>query len=70
MSEYLKTSAMALHIGYSSDFLLKHRGLHFFEGVHYFTKDKRINWKVEKMTAWVEGTEVSDKAKEILDMVS
>jgi len=70
MSDYLKTKDMALKIGYSPDFLLKNRGIVFFEGIHFFTKDKRINWKVDRVKAWIEGKEVSEQAKNILDMVS
>jgi len=68
-SHYLKTNSMAELIGYSGDYLLKNREILFFENVHYFSKDKRINWKVSKMIEWVENENISDKAKEILDLV-
>lgn len=67
---YLKTNDMAKLIGYSGDFLLKNRDLFFFEGIHYFPKEKRIDWKVSKMIEWVENQTMSDQAKQILDMVS
>ncbi len=67
---YLKTNDMAKMIGYSKDYLLKHRGVLFFENIHYFSKDKRTNWKVSKILEWVENKYVSDKAKDILDLVS
>jgi hypothetical protein len=67
---YLKTNDMAKLIGYSRDYLLKNREIIFFEGIHYFSKDKRLNWKVEKMIEWVEGNSLSDKAKNILNLVS
>jgi len=67
---YLKTNAMAKLIGYSGDYLLKNREVLFFEGIHYFPKEKRLDWKVSKMIEWVENQNLSDKAKEILDMVS
>jgi len=67
---YLKTNDMAKMIGYSKDYLLKNRGILFFENIHYFSKDKRINWKVSKILEWVENTNVSSKAKDILDLVS
>ena len=67
---YLKTNDMAKLIGYSGDFLLKNRDLLFFEGIHYFPKEKRIDWKVSKMIEWVESQTMSDQAKQILDMVS
>ena len=67
---YLKTNDMAKLIGYSRDYLLNHREILFFEEIHYFSKKKRINWKVSKMIEWVENEDLSDKAKEILDMVS
>lgn len=67
---YLKTKEMAQVIGYSSDFLLNNRNLLFFEDEHYFTKNKRINWKVSKMIDWVENRNVSPKANAILEMVS
>ena len=68
--EYLKTNDMAKLIGYSADYLLKHRGDIFFEGVHFFPKEKRIDWKVAKMIEWVENKNISDEARHILDMVS
>ncbi|UFH58861.1 hypothetical protein [Sulfurovum mangrovi] len=68
--QYLKTNDMAKMIGYSKDYLLKHKGVFFFEGTHYFTKQKRTNWKVSSMIAWIENKNLSDKAKEILDLVS
>jgi len=67
---YLKTKDMAKLIGYSGDYLLKNREILFFEDVHYFSKEKRINWKISKMIEWVENQNLSDKAKEILDVVS
>jgi len=67
---YLKTNDMAKLIGYSRDYLLKNREIIFFEGIHYFPKDKRLDWKVEKMIEWVEGNSLSDKAKNILNLVS
>ncbi len=67
---YLKTNDMAKLIGYSGDYLLKNREVLFFEGVHYFPKEKRLDWKVAKMIEWVEGNSISDKAKDILDLVS
>ena len=67
---YLKTSHMAKLIGYSKDYLLKNRGILFFENVHYFVKERRTDWKVIKMIEWVENKNVSDKAKSILDLVS
>lgn len=67
---YLKTKQMAQLIGYSSDFLLNNRELVFFESEHYFTKNKRINWKVSKMIDWVENRDISTKANTILEMVS
>ena len=69
-SKYLKTNDMAKLIGYSGDYLLKNREVFFFEGIHYFPKDKRIDWKVSKMIEWIENKNLSDKAKEILDLVS
>ena len=69
-SLYLKTKDMAKLIGYSGDYLLKNREILFFEDVHYFSKEKRINWKTSKMIEWVENQNLSDKAKEILDVVS
>ena len=70
-SHYLKTSDMALLIGYSSDYLLKNKEVLFFEDIHYFSKNKRTNWKVSMMIAWVENkNQISQKAKDILDVVS
>lgn len=69
-SRYLKTNDMAKLIGYSRDYLLKNRDIYFFEGVHYFIKDKRHNWKVQKMISWVENQSISEKAKDIVDLVS
>ena len=68
-SKYLKTNDMAKLIGYSGDYLLKNREIFFFEGIHYFPKDKRIDWKVSKMVEWIENKNLSDKAKAILDLV-
>lgn len=70
INNYLKTKAMANYLGYSSDFLLNNRDLIFFEGVHYFPKGKRIDWKVPTMESWVENKSVSAQALEILEMVS
>lgn len=67
---YLKTNDMAKLIGYSGDYLLKNRGVLFIEGVHFFPKSKRVDWKISKMIEWVEGKNISSKAKEILDLVS
>jgi len=67
---YLKTNDMAKLIGYSGDYLLKNREILFFEGIHYFPKEKRIDWKVLKMVEWVENQSISDQAKQILDKVS
>ncbi len=67
---YLKTNAMAKLIGYSGDYLLKNREVLFFEGIHYFPKEKRLDWKVAKMIEWVEGNSISNQAKNILDLVS
>jgi len=61
---------MAKLIGYSGDYLLKNREILFFKGVHFFPKEKRIDWKVDKMIEWVEGNSLSDQAKNILDLVS
>jgi len=69
-SLYLKTNNMAILIGYSRDYLLNNREILFFKDLHYFPKEKRIDWKVEKMIEWVENKDLSDKAKEILDLVS
>ena len=70
MNMYLKTKKMAEILGYSSDFLLNNRGLIFFEILHYFTKDKRINWKIAAMTDWIENKNVSIQALKILEKVS
>ncbi len=67
---YLKTKQMAEMIGYSPDFLLNNRDLLFFEGEHYFTKNRRINWKVSKVIDWVENREVSSKALQMLERIS
>jgi len=67
---YLKTRDMAKLIGYSPDYLLKNREIMFFKNVHYFPKQKRIDWKISKMIEWVENKTISIQAKEILDMVS
>lgn len=67
---YLKTKDMGKLIGYSSDFLLKHREVLFFENEHYFPKRKRIDWKVSIMIEWVENETLSERAKKILDFVS
>jgi hypothetical protein len=67
---YLKTNDMAKLIGYSGDYLLKNREILFFKGVHFFPKEKRIDWKVDKMIEWVEGNSLSDQAKNILGLVS
>lgn len=67
---YLSTNKMAKLIGYSSDYLLKNRDILFFEQVHYFPKDNRINWKVSKMIEWIENKNISPQAKIILDFVS
>jgi len=67
---YMKTKTMAKCLGYSADFLLNNRDIIFFEGEHYFTKDKRINWKISAMTNWIENRSVSVQAQEILKMVS
>jgi len=67
---YLKTNDMAKLIGYSGDYLLKNRSILFFENVHYFPKEKRLDWKVLKMIEWVENQNLSTQAKSILDLVS
>ena len=67
---YYKTNDMAKLIGYSGDYLLKNREILFFKDIHFFPKEKRIDWKVDKMIQWVENQNLSDKAKEILDVVS
>ena len=61
---------MAALIGYSGDYLLQNREVLFFEGTHFFPKEKRIDWKVSKMIEWIENKNLSDKAKDILDLVS
>lgn len=66
---YLKTNDMAKLIGYSGDYLLNNRNVIFFEGVHYFPKSKRIDWKVSAIIDWVENQTISSQAKEILDLV-
>ena len=70
MPLYLKTNDMAKLIGYSGDYLLKNREIIFMQGVHYFPKNKRIDWKVTKVLEWVENQNLSDKAKDIIDLVS
>lgn len=69
-SLYLQTRQMARLLGYSKDFLLKNRGILFFEGVHYFRKPRRTDWKVSAMIDWVENRGLSEQAKSILDLVS
>lgn len=66
----MKTKQIAEILGYSSDFLLNNRDILFFEGEHYFTQNSRINWKISKMTDWIENRNVSTQAQEILKMVS
>ncbi len=66
---YLKTNDMAKLIGYSGDYLLKNREIIFIQGVHYFPKAKRIDWKVSKILEWVENKNLSLQAKEILNLV-
>jgi len=68
--QYLKTNDMAAYLGYSGDFLLKNRQILFFKDVHYFPKDKRTNWKVSEMVAWVENKNMTQQVKNILDWVS
>jgi len=68
--KYLRTRDMARMLGYSSDYLLSNRGIEFQEGLHYFPKTKRIDWKVEKMIAWVENQNIGTHAQKILDMVT
>ena len=70
MPLYLKTNDMAKLIGYSGDYLLKNREIIFMQGVHYFPKSKRIDWKVSRVLEWVENQNLSDKAKDIIDLVS
>jgi len=67
---YMKTSHMAKSLGYSSDFLLNNRELIFFEDEHYFTKSRRIDWKIDVMIDWIENRKISTQALEILEMVS
>jgi len=67
---YMKTTAMAKVLGYSSDFLLNNRDIIFFEGEHYFPQGNRINWKISAMTNWIENRTISNQAQEILKMVS
>lgn len=67
---YLKTNDMAKLVGYSGDYLLKNRDTVFLKGVHYFPKEKRIDWKVSKVIEWVENQNLSAQAKNILDLVS
>jgi len=67
---YLKTNDMAKLIGYSGDYLLKNREVLFFQNVHYFPKEKRLDWKVDKLIEWVENKNLSTQAKAILDLVS
>lgn len=69
-AQYLKTNDMAAYLGYSGDFLLKNREILFFKDVHYFPKDKRTNWKVSEMVAWVENKNMTQQVKNILDWVS
>ena len=69
-SLFLKTNDMAKLIGYSGDYLLKNREVLFFEGTHYFPKEKRIDWKIAPMVEWVENKNISAQAKTILDLVS
>jgi len=66
---YLKTNDMAKRMGYSGDYLLKNRDIIFFEHEHYFPKEKRIDWKVDKMIEWIENKNLSTQAKNILDLV-
>jgi hypothetical protein len=68
-SLYLQTRPMANMIGYSKDYLLRNRGVLFFEGVHYFPKARRTDWKVSAMIDWIENNRLSSQAKEILDRV-
>lgn len=67
---YVKTKFMGELLGYSSDFLLNNREILFFEGEHYFTQNKRINWKISKMTDWIENRSISTQSEEILKLVS
>ena len=67
---YMKTTAMAKVLGYSPDFLLNNRGIIFFEGEHYFTQDRRINWKIIAMKNWIENKSISTQSEEILKLVS
>ena len=68
-SLYLKTNDMAKLIGYSGDYLLKNREIIFMKDIHYFPKNKRIDWKVSKILEWVENKNISLQAKEILNLV-
>lgn len=67
---YLKTNDMANLIGYSGDYLLNNRDILFIEGIHFFPKAKRVDWKVSKMIEWVENQNLSNQAIEILNLVS
>ena len=67
---YMKTTHIAKVLGYSSDFLLNNRGIIFFEGEHYFTKERRIDWKISKMQEWIENRSLSTQSEEILKLVS
>ena len=67
---YLSTSKMAKTMGYCPDFLLNNRDILFFEGEHFFPKDHRINWKIDKMIGWIENKTLSIQALEILQRVS
>ncbi len=69
-SQYLKTNDMAKYIGYSGDYLLKNRNILFFENIHYFSREKRINWKVSVMVEWIENKKISDQAKSILNLIT
>ena len=66
---FLKTKDMGKLIGYSGDYLLKHREVLFFINIHYFPKEKRIDWKVSKMLEWVENKSISTQANDILALV-
>jgi len=50
---YVQTKYMGEILGYISDFILNNREIIFFEGEYYFTQNKRINWKISKMTDWI-----------------
>jgi hypothetical protein len=69
-SLYLGTAKMARLLGYSKDYLLRNRGVLFFEGIHYFPKERRTDWKVTAMIDWVENNRLSPQAQEVLDRVS